>query len=136
MSLAAICLVAGSLHVTLPATHFTLVWRHSIEKIDWEEDYQVAGDRLHLSEARVRGDGAGMEPPPDAVLYRGWWQYHPAQRWHRALHLARSHFTQDYRLCLDGQCLPMAHWVPIDAAPVLTVMPCRLPGGAGAPPAR
>ena len=69
-ALAALCLVAGSLQVSLPVTQFGLRWQHSIEKIEWAEDYEVAGPWLHLSQARIRGSGAGMEPPEGATEQR------------------------------------------------------------------
>ena len=121
---ALLCLTAPGHTVSLPADRFTLVWQHSIEKIDWEEDYVVAGDWLYLAGARIRGTGAGMEPPDDAVRVGGVYVYRPAQRWFRSLDLARSDFVQDYRLCIDGRCAPMSTWIPV-AAGVTIVAPCR-----------
>jgi hypothetical protein len=118
----AICLAAGEAHARIPATHFTLAWQHTIERIDWEEDYLVAGDWLFLSAARVRGSGAGMDPGPGAVWIDGAWTYPPRVRWFRELTLARSEFGADHRLCLDGRCRPLAHWVPL-ASPT-TIAPC------------
>ena len=69
--LAALCLAAGALTVSLPATHFTLRWQHSIEKIWWEEDYALAGPWLVITGARIRGSGAGMDPPDGAWLDHG-----------------------------------------------------------------
>ncbi len=120
---ALVCLSAAGHVVSLPATRFTLAWQHSIEKIDWEEDYVVAGPWLYLSGARVRGTGAGMEPPDEAERVSGVYVYRPAQRWFPSLTLARSGFVQDYRLCIDGRCRPMSDWVPVDAG-VTTVAPC------------
>jgi hypothetical protein len=48
---------------TLALAAFTLVWTHSIEKVDWQEDWHVTPDGLELVQARVKGSGAGMEPP-------------------------------------------------------------------------
>ena len=121
---ALLCLTAPGLAVSLPAERFTLVWQHSIEKIDWEEDYVVAGPWLYLSGARIRGTGAGMEPPDDAVRVGGVYAYRPAQRWFRSLNLARSTFVADYRLCIDGRCAPMSTWIPVSAG-VTEVGPCR-----------
>jgi len=110
----------------VPADHFTLVWRHSIEKMDWSEDYVVKGDTLLLKAAHVQGDGAGMEPPPDSVFdpAHAYWTYHPKVPPLPSLNLARSHFTQDYRFCVDGTCRPMNDLVPISAGGSLTVEPC------------
>lgn len=68
---------AAGLDVSLPLQHFTLAWTHSIEKIRWEEDYRMVGTHLQLVEARIRGSGAGMEPPDGAVLKNGVWHYQP-----------------------------------------------------------
>lgn len=110
----AICLAGGDAQARIEATRFTLVWRHSIELIDWQEDYVVAGDWLYLSGARIRGTGAGMEPPPDAQRVGGVYVYRPDLRWFRELNLARSSFVQDYRVCVDGRCRPMSDWLPLD----------------------
>ena len=67
-----ICLVAGLL-VAQFGDDITLRWSHSIQKTVWEEDYRREGDALRLVAARVRGAGAGMEPPADAVLKDGAW---------------------------------------------------------------
>jgi len=54
--------------VVLSIAAFTLVWTHSIEKIDWQEDWRITPQGLELVQARVKGSGAGMEPPPEARL--------------------------------------------------------------------
>jgi len=112
--------------VSLPVARFTLRWQHSIEKIEWDEDYESTGRWLHLSQARIRGSGAGMEPPPDAVLVDGVWRYRLADPWRREIVLARSHGVRDYELCIDGQCRSLAHWIPIDAGPT-TLRACMQP---------
>jgi hypothetical protein len=114
---AALCIVIGTALVQVPAQRFTLRWQHTVEKVLWEEDYVVAGDWLFLVTARVRGSGAGMEPPPDAVKSGDAWQYRPPQRWHRAVTLARSDYGTDYELCVDGACRPLATWAPGPRAP-------------------
>ena len=67
----ALCLSAGTLVASLAVQAFTLAWTHSIEKVRWEEDWRIAGDRLEIVAARIRGTGAGMEPPAGAVLQAG-----------------------------------------------------------------
>ena len=123
MTAAALCLAAAGFSATIPAHTFTLAWQHSIEKVVWEEDYIVAGDWLYLSGARIRGSGAGMEPPDGAVLLAGVWHYRPAQRWSRALTVARSEFVEDYRLCVEGRCMPMSNWIPVRAG-ATRLAPC------------
>ncbi len=122
-ALAALCLAAGALHVTLPVPRFTLRWQHSIEKIEWAEDWEVVGDWLYLSQARIRGSGAGMEPPDDARLVHGVWNYRLADPWRREVVLARSEFVPDYELCVAGRCRRLWHWVPI-AAGATTLSAC------------
>lgn len=124
---AALCLSAGSAPpVVLATPHFTLRWQHSIEKTAWEEDYTVAGDWLLLSGARIQGSGAGMEPPPDALLQGGVWHYRLADPWRRALVLARSEFVRDYELCLDGRCRPLSDWLPVSTG-TTTLQACVAP---------
>jgi hypothetical protein len=124
MSLAAaLCITVGAVMVELPLRAFTLQWRHTVEKVVWEEDYLVAGDWLYLSAARVRGSGAGMEPPPNAVKVGDAWVYLPTDRWRRTLQLARSEFGDDYLLCTTESCRPLTDWVPAPLA-ATTLAPC------------
>ncbi len=123
--------VAGSAAapVFVAGTHFTLSWMHSIEKVRWEEDYVVQtptpGQALRLDavQARVQGSAAGMEPPPDAVLHKGWYVYTPSIPYVDSLPLTRSEFTADFTLCADGVCHLMAHWLPSDGG-VTHLTPC------------
>ena len=127
---AALCLSAGTAPLasvaSVATTQFTLRRQHSIEKIVWEEDYVVAGG------ARIRGSGAGMEPPPDAVLQAGVWHYRVADPWRRALVLARSEFVRDYELCVHENCQPLSHWIPV-AAGTTTLQACRVQKELAAP---
>lgn len=123
MSALAVCLLAGALELAIPARSFTLAWQHTVEKVLWEEDYVVAGDWLYLSGARIRGSGAGMEPPAGAILQDGAWRYRPEIRWHREIRLARSEFGTDYRLCVDGRCRTIAELIGPPAGAV-TLAPC------------
>ena len=125
---AALCLAAGALHVALPVRAFTLRWQHSIEKVEWAEDWEVAGGWLHLSQARIHGSGAGMEPPDGAQLVDGVWRYRIADPWRREVVLARSDLMPDYELCPAGrQCRRLAHWVPVSSGPA-TLSACVPPG--------
>lgn len=120
--------------VFVPASRFTLAWTHSIERVRWEEDYELhveqadsaaAAPHLWAVLSRVRGSGAGMEPGADAVLRDGWFEFHPAQREHAGLWLTRSPYTADYELCVDGAaCRPLAAWLPSDGWRT-RLWPCR-----------
>jgi hypothetical protein len=127
-----LCLAAAGFGLSLPlpdsAPVFTLAWMHSIEKIRWEEDYRVVDGRLVLEQARIRGSGAGMEPPAGAVLRDGAWHYRPALAPLERLRLTRSPYTSDYELCMAGSCQPLTRLVgTVDAAPLVEVAACTLP---------
>lgn len=105
----------------MPLERFTLAWTHSIEKVRWEEDYAVvagptaeAPPVLQALAARVRGSAAGMEPPDDARLVNGWYEYTPPIRTPHELRLTRSEFTPDYDWCTQGQCRPLSDWLASD----------------------
>lgn len=107
-----VCVAAGGVVVALAVQSFTLAWTHSIEKILWEEDWRVEGDRLHLVEARVRGNGAGMEAPAGSRFEAGVWHYDPHVAPLEVLRLTNSIYAAGYELCHQGVCQPLA-----DASP-------------------
>jgi hypothetical protein len=73
----ALCILAGGKTAILAVTTFTLSWTHSVEKTRWEEDWRLTPAGLVLVQARLKGSGAGMEPPAAAVFKHGWWVYVP-----------------------------------------------------------
>lgn len=120
-----LCVAAGALALTLAAESFTLAWTHSIEKIRWEEDWRIAAGKLHLHEARVRGSGAGMEPPQGAVLRAGVWHYHPGREPVDELLLAHSPYAAPYELCLPGKCAPLDRWLEgLAGTATISLRPC------------
>ncbi len=138
MSGLALCaFVAGALAARIEATTFTLGWTHSVERVRWEEDYRVTPAGLVLEEARIRGTGAGMEPPDGAVLRDGAWHYRPRLPPLPAVDLLDAGVVPDHELCAAGRCRPLHAWLPgvAHGAPV-RLAPCgggeagRLPAGA------
>jgi len=120
----ALCLTAGTLAASLAVQSFMLAWTHSIEKIRWEEDWQVS-ERLQLVAARIRGSGAGMEPPEGALLVDGAWHYRPAVAAQAALLLAHSPYTSGYEVCAAGKCRPLAELLPgLGEFAVVKIAPC------------
>lgn len=113
-----ICLVAGSAIAPLMASAITLAWTHSVEKVVWEEDWRSTLAGLELVEARVRGSGAGMEPPPEATLAHGVWSWKPNLPPQAQVIMRRSGATADWRICIAGQCRPMDAYVPAEADPI------------------
>lgn len=122
----------GAPHVVfVPQTAFTLAWTHSIEKTRWEEDYRVhAGPGgapvLTLEKARIRGTGAGMEPPANAVLRHGWYEYAPANQPQGPMRLTRSRYTPDYSWCAQGRCRSLGELLPSDGG-ITLLWPCHGP---------
>ncbi|MDD2382929.1 MAG: DUF1850 domain-containing protein [Sulfurospirillaceae bacterium] len=107
-----LCLTAGALSATLHIQAFTLAWMHSVEKIRWEEDWRIEGKNLHIVEARVKGSGAGMEPPLGSVLYDGYWHYTPSIKPLSSVSLMHSPYTKGYEICFDATCKPLADFLP------------------------
>ena len=99
-----LCLASAGVVKTLSLVAFTLVWTHSIEKVDWQEDWRITADGLELVQARIKGSGAGMEPPPDARLVDGWFQWKPARVPMPELLLGNSGAAGEWRLCGAGHC--------------------------------
>lgn len=107
-----LCLTAGAVSASLAIQVFTLAWMHSIEKVRWEEDWRIEAGQLHIVEARIKGFGAGMEPPPGAILRNGAWSYRPEVAPLNQLNLAHSPYTTGYELCLVDGCLPLVDYLP------------------------
>ncbi len=136
----AVCLiVAGIVRATLPGPEFTLEWDHSVEKIRWEERYRIVGKQLLLVEARVRGSGAGMEPPPTAMLRDGSWVWQPNSTL-AEIRLTHSTFTSDYLLCTPDRCAELGERVGATGqGEVVSLRPCageRVPSAGGKQVAR
>ena len=121
-----ICLVAGLLSAPLGEA-VTLRWTHSIEKTVWEEDYQLKGNALLLSEARIHATGAGMEPPDNAEFRNGTWHYRPKLPLLPRIALRHSPHVPPYILCNDSGCRPAPVWLPglADNA-IIELVPCNM----------
>lgn len=100
----ALCLVSAGVTKVLQIAAFTLVWTHSVEKVDWQEDWRIEPGALRLIEARVKGSGAGMEPPPEARLVDGWWRWRPQGLAPPELVLGNSGAAGEWRICTEGTC--------------------------------
>ena len=99
-----LCLASAGVVKALSVAAFTLAWTHSIEKIEWQEDWRVTPRGLELAQARVKGSGAGMEPPPEARLVDGWFQWQPQRAAMPQVVLGNSGAAGEWRLCSGGQC--------------------------------
>jgi hypothetical protein len=122
-----LCLAGALLAVSLEVTSFNLVWTHSVEKIEWQEQWQVVQGvqgrahvdgpplLLQLVEARVQGSGAGMEPPPNALREGPWWVWQPEQPALPVLRLAVSGATgRAWQLCTALGCRDLEAWLSLN----------------------
>lgn len=99
------CLIVGAATLSLATGRFDLSWRHSVEHTEWRESWRVEDGGLRLTEAAVKGSGAGMDPGPGAVLRGGWWVWAPDLAPVPEIRLAASGATGGgWRLCADGTC--------------------------------
>lgn len=113
-----LCLATAAVALPLALQAFTLAWTHSVEKTEWRETWRVEGRELVLDEGRVRGSGAGMDPPEGAVLQNGWWVYSTPLRV-PLLRLAVSGATgSGWRLCTPAAgCRDLEVWLALDGKP-------------------
>jgi hypothetical protein len=121
MSAAGACLMVGAKALSLVAASFTLGWTHSVEKTGWVESWQVVPAGLHLTQAKVQGSGAGMDPGPDAKLVDGWWVWVPTLPPVPELILGASGATvSGWTLCSGGKCQVIGSV----AGPPIHIRPC------------
>ena len=103
-----LCILAGGKVIALAVSVFSLSWTHSVQKTQWREDWAVTPAGLQLTQAAVKGSGAGMEPGDDAVLEAGWWVWQPNLPVQASIHLAASGVTPSaWRLCHADGCLDL-----------------------------
>lgn len=120
----AICVALGVKTLTLAVTAFTLSWVHSVEKTGWQEDWALENGRLRIVEARIKGSGAGMEPPDGAILRDGWWHYAPGLPPQKQIKLAASGATASgWTLCAGGSCRELGS----GAGEAITISVCPQP---------
>ncbi|MFK4821514.1 DUF1850 domain-containing protein [Ochrobactrum quorumnocens] len=76
---------------------------------------------LVLSKARIKGSGAGMDPPADAVLKDGWYTYHPQIPPRQEIILAASGKTGGgWTLCAEQKCIELGQ----EEATPIHIKPC------------
>lgn len=100
----AVCAILVGASLLISPGPFTLAWNHSVQHIRWEEDWQLRDGLLVITEARVRGTGAGMEIPSGAVLRDGAWHYRPELPAQREVLLADSAHGGPYEICHGATC--------------------------------
>ena len=104
--MSAVCILAAGKTLALAMTTFTLSWTHSVERTEWREAWAVTPAGLVLTEARVKGSGAGMDPGEGAREVDGWWVWTPKTPAVPELVLASSGATASgWRLCYEQGCI-------------------------------
>ena len=125
-----LCLAAAlsgiaATRIDLPDGRFSLRWIHSIEKVEWREEWRVTAAGLEIVEARIKGSGAGMEPGPDARRQDGWYVWRPPTPPLARLILARSDAVADHSLCFAQDCRPLSQYSAGTGSVILE--PCHAP---------
>ncbi|WP_108483004.1 DUF1850 domain-containing protein [Oceaniglobus ichthyenteri] len=112
--------MVGATMLMLAASDFQLGWTHSVEHVEWQEEWRILDSALSLTMARVRGSGAGMEPGENARLRDGWWEW-PGAIQVPALVLAASGATgAGWTLCAADTCTVIGE---TSGAPII-IKPC------------
>ncbi|CAN5223915.1 hypothetical protein BH10PSE9_BH10PSE9_22550 [soil metagenome] len=75
-----------------------------MQKTVWEEDWRLTPAGFAISEARVQGSGAGMEPLEGSVFDGTWWRYRPPLKPQTEIVLGDSGVAGAWTLCAAGQC--------------------------------
>ena len=117
-----LCILAAGKTTVIAASVFSLSWMHSVQKSQWLEEWQVTPAGLVLREARIKGSGAGMEPPDGSRLIDGWWVYTPDLAAQKSVTLASSGMTGGgWQLCAVGQCMDLGQ----TAGAPIKLSPCQ-----------
>lgn len=130
-----LCLASAGVVKSLTVTAFTLSWIHSVEKIEWQEDWRVTPSGLQIVEARVKGSGAGMEPPPEARLVDGFFRWKPQLPALPEVALGNSGVAGEWRICTDGKCQDLSAILGRPVGTSVTTMSVCKGGAAEAPKA-
>lgn len=123
-----ICLASAGVVKSFALASFMLSWVHSVEKVEWQEDWRVTPQGLEIVEARVKGSGAGMEPPPDARLVDGWFRWTPKQLKLNEVALGNSGIAGEWKMCAQGKCRELSDIIGQPAGVnVVTLSVCKGP---------
>lgn len=102
-----LCIALGGKLVVLAVSSFTLSWTHSVEKTEWTEQWAVTPAGLVVTEARIEGSGAGMDPPDGAAFDGSGWSYRPPPLPRQRVVLADSGATEPWTLCIGARCMTL-----------------------------
>jgi hypothetical protein len=114
------CLMVGGVALALSGPAFQLRWTHSVEKVEWVEEWRVEPGALHLTAARIKGSGAGMEPGEGAVLRDGWLVWTVDRRLSELALAASGATGAGWQLCDGDACRLLA----AEPGNPVTLAPC------------
>lgn len=102
-----LCVAMAGKLVVLAVSNFTLSWTHSVEKTEWTEHWAVTPAGLVVTEARIEGSGAGMEPPAGSVFDGTGWVYRVPPLPRERVVLADSGTSGTWTLCAGTKCMAL-----------------------------
>lgn len=118
-----LCIISDAAIAKIAVSTFILGWTHTVQKTRWEEVWAVTRPGLVMREARVKGSGAGMDPPPEARFDGTWYRWKPSPAPQQSVVLARSDVPGDWEICFGRMgCSPLAEWAA--ASPQVTLKAC------------
>lgn len=125
-----LCLASAGLVKSLAVASFMLTWTHSVEKIEWQEDWRITPQGLEIVAARAKGSGAGMKPPPDARLANDWFHWTPKLPARPEVALGQPGMAGEWRLCSGGACQPLSDILGTPAGTGTLMRVCDMPENA------
>lgn len=108
--------IGAAVILALGEGEFSLAWRHSVTRDAWVETWEARPEGLRLLWADVKGPGAGLEIPDNAIRTAEGWRFAPELPPQREVVLAASGATGGgWTLCKGQVC----HEIGAEQAPPL-----------------
>ncbi|MCA0992239.1 DUF1850 domain-containing protein [Pseudalkalibacillus hwajinpoensis] len=91
------------------ASEFSLRWKHSVEKEDWEEFFVLTDTGILLTKTRFKTFGAGVpnDVGSDTFIKDGWVYMSGIQRSIGTSFYFRTGKTTEHRITVDGQSVKL-----------------------------
>ena len=99
-----LCLASRACVKTLSIAAFTLVWTHSVEKVDWQEDWRITPGGLRTGAGPRQGFRRRHGAAAGGAAVDGWFQWQPRRAPMPEVVLGNSGAAGEWRLCHDGSC--------------------------------
>jgi hypothetical protein len=99
-----LCLASAGIVKALSVAAFTLVWTHSIEKVEWQEDLARYHAGIATGAGAGQGSGAWHGAAAGGAAGRRLVSMEPSAAPMTEVVLGNSGAAGEWRLCADGQC--------------------------------